>query len=61
MTGKVRAAQQFITSNLIAFAVSVPLLGLLPAVGPWYGYHLAATPTKAACQPSLFLLRTPGP
>jgi membrane-associated phospholipid phosphatase len=61
LTGKVRAAQQFITSNLIAFAVSVPLFGLFPAVGPWYGYHLPANPTMAACQLSLFHLRAPGP
>ena len=61
LTGKVKAAQQFITSNLIAFAVSVPLFGLLPAVGPWYGYHLPANPVQAACQQSLFLLRAPGP
>ena len=61
LTGKVRAAQQFITSNLIAFAVSVPLFGLFPAVGPWYGYHLPATPTMAACQLSLLHLRAAGP
>ena len=61
LTGKVRAAQQFITSNLIAFAVTVPLFGLFPAVGPWYGYHLPVTPVQAACQQSLFLLRAPGP
>lgn len=61
LTGKVKQAQLFITSNLMAFAVSVPLFCLFPAVGPWYGYHLAATPTQAACQQSLFLLRTPGP
>ena len=61
LTGKVRAAQQFITSNLIAFAVTVPLFGLFPAVGPWYGYHLPANPTMAACQLSLFHLRAAGP
>jgi membrane-associated phospholipid phosphatase len=61
LTGKVKAAQQFITSNLIAFAVSVPLFGLFPAVGPWYGYHLPANPVQAACQQSLFLLRAAGP
>ena len=61
LTGKVKAAQQFITSNLIAFAVSVPLFGLFPAVGPWYGYHLPANPTMAACQLSLLHLRAAGP
>jgi membrane-associated phospholipid phosphatase len=61
LTGKVQAAQQFITSNLIAFAITVPLFGLLPAVGPWYGYHLPANPTMAACQLSLFNLRAAGP
>lgn len=61
LTGKVRAAQQFITSNLIAFALGLPLFAILPAVGPWYGYHLPASSVQAVCQHSLLLLRTPGP
>jgi membrane-associated phospholipid phosphatase len=61
LTGKVRAAQQFITSNLIAFAIGLPLFAFFPAVGPWYGYHLPASSVQAVCQHSLLLLRTPGP
>jgi membrane-associated phospholipid phosphatase len=61
LTGKVKQAQQFITSNLIVFAVGVPLFCLFPAVGPWYGYHLPANPVQAACQLSLFSLRASGP
>jgi hypothetical protein len=61
LTGKVKAAQQFITANLVAFAVGIPVFARFPAVGPWYGYHLPATWGQAVCQQSLFLLRTPGP
>jgi membrane-associated phospholipid phosphatase len=61
LTGKVKYAQQFLSANLIAFAVGLPLFGLLPAVGPWYGYHFAARPDQTACQLSLLLLRQPGP
>jgi membrane-associated phospholipid phosphatase len=61
LTGKVKHAQQFLTANLIAFAVGLPLFALLPAVGPWYGYHFSPSPTEASCQLSLMALRTPGP
>jgi membrane-associated phospholipid phosphatase len=61
LTGKVKHSQQFITANLTAFAVGLPLFALFPAVGPWYGYHLTANPVQAACQQSVLLLRTPGP
>jgi len=61
LTGKVKHAQQFLTANLIAFALGLSLFTLLPAVGPWYGYHLSATPDQASCQLSQLVLRTPGP
>jgi len=61
LTGKIKQAQEFITGNLLAFAIGMPLFALFPAVGPWYGYHFPANPGQAACQQSLLLLRTPGP
>lgn len=61
LTGRVRAAREFLTGNLLAFAIGMPLFALVPAVGPWYGYHFAPNPGQADCQHSLMLLRTPGP
>jgi hypothetical protein len=60
LVGKVRHTQQFLTANLVAFALSLPLFGLLPAIGPWYGYHLVIRPDEAQAQINLLLLRTPG-
>jgi membrane-associated phospholipid phosphatase len=61
LTGKVRQAQEFLTGNLLSFAIGMPLFALFPAVGPWYGYNFPPNPGQAICQQSLFLLRTPGP
>lgn len=61
LTGRARAAREFLTGNLLAFAIGMPLFALVPAVGPWYGYHFAPNPGQADCQRSLMLLRTPGP
>lgn len=62
LAGKVKDAQHFLIANLIAFTVGLPVFALLPAVGPWYGYHLAAIrPDQVACQEMVSLLRCPGP
>jgi len=60
LTGKVRDAQQFLLANLAAFAVGIPLSALIPAVGPWYGYHLDATRMQAGCEAITLLIRHPG-
>jgi membrane-associated phospholipid phosphatase len=60
LTGKVKQARFFITANLMAFTIGMPLFALFPAVGPWYGYHLAATSSQATCQQDLFSLRAHG-
>lgn len=60
LTGRVRAAQQFITSNLLAFAIGLPVFAFFPAVGPWFGYHFAPDGAQGACQSSVFLIRNPG-
>lgn len=54
---KVRDTQQFLTANVIAFALGLPIFALLPAIGPWYGYHLAARPDETECQALIFLIR----
>jgi hypothetical protein len=59
LTGKVKNAQQFVLANLIAFAIGLPLFALLPAIGPWYGYHVAATPHQIDCQSAILLFRAP--
>jgi membrane-associated phospholipid phosphatase len=54
-------AREFLLANFAAFAIGLPLFALLPAVGPWYCYHLAANPAQAACWAQLLALRVPGP
>jgi hypothetical protein len=59
LTGKVKNAQLFVLGNLVAFAIGLPLFALLPAIGPWYGYHVAATPHQIDCQAAILLFRAP--
>jgi membrane-associated phospholipid phosphatase len=60
LTGRVKAAQTFLTGNLIAFIVGLPVFALLPAVGPWSGYHLSPSSLQIQCQSDLFQLRSIG-
>jgi membrane-associated phospholipid phosphatase len=57
LTGRVKAAQQFIAANFFAMFISTPLFGLYPAVGPWYGYHFAGGIGEVQCQNDLLALR----
>ena len=61
LTGRVHDAQRFITANVIAFAVSLPIYALVPAIGPWFGGHFVPTGGQVECQNALLLLRQPGP
>jgi hypothetical protein len=61
LMGKMKQAREFLLGNLVAFAIGVPLFALLPAVGPWYYYHLAPNPAQAYCWAQLLSLRLPGP
>ena len=61
LTGKPLPAQRFITSNLIAFAIGLPLFILFPAAGPWSGYHFPPGPDRFACEAGLLQLRQAGP
>jgi hypothetical protein len=60
LMGKMKQAREFLLANLVAFAIGVPLFALLPAVGPWYYYHLAPHPAQADCWAQLLSLRLPG-
>jgi hypothetical protein len=57
LTGKVKRAQQFLTAIVAAFAIGLPLFAFLPAIGPWYGFHLLARPDQEASQALLLLIR----
>jgi len=61
LTGRWKVARSFLVANLAAFAIGLPAFALLPAVGPWYGYHLPASPDQMHCQLELLHLRIPGP
>jgi membrane-associated phospholipid phosphatase len=61
LVGHMKHAREFVLANLVAFAIGLPLFALLPAVGPWYHYHLASNPTQTDCLAQLLSLRVPGP
>jgi membrane-associated phospholipid phosphatase len=56
--GAKKTAQRFLLSNTIAFIVSVPIFTMLPAVGPWYGYHFAGSTSQNAVQASILALHS---
>lgn len=60
LAGKAQQAKEFLVANVVAFAIAVPTFALLPAVGPWYFYGLAADPAQDFCQRQLLALRLPG-
>ena len=61
LTGKVKRAQQVVTANVVAFAVGIPLFGLLPAIGPWHIYQFVPSAEQAKCQSDVLLVRQPSP
>lgn len=60
-TGKARQAREFLVANMVAFAIGIPAFALLPAVGPWYSYHIPPNGAQLDCQLRLLALRLPGP
>jgi len=60
LSGKMKHAREFLISNVVAFAIGVPLFAVLPAVGPWYYYHLAPNSAQLYCWTQFQLLRSPG-
>jgi membrane-associated phospholipid phosphatase len=56
LTGKKEAAERFLIANTIAFLFAVPLFSLLPAIGPWAGYHFVGTAEQKACEASIIAL-----
>jgi len=61
LTGKVQEARTFLLSNLIAYAIGLPLFAMLPAIGPWSFYHLVPQAGQAITADLLREIRFPGP
>ena len=62
VAGKLKYAQKFVTANLVAFALGLPVTSLLPGIAPWFGDHFTATPDLAMRQSFVLLaIRHPGP
>lgn len=57
LTGRVKHAQRFLLSNLVASAIGFPLFLLVPAIGPWYAYGTTPSSGQVVCQSSLLHLR----
>lgn len=58
LAGRSQGAQKFLIANLVMFVLGIPLFTLLPAIGPWYGYHTPARPDQLASQDTMLFLRT---
>lgn len=56
LTGRKQAAERFLLANTIAFLLAIPVFTLLPAIGPWAGYHFAGNAEQEACQASIVAL-----
>jgi membrane-associated phospholipid phosphatase len=50
LAGRATAARVFLFANVIAFAISIPIFTLWPAIGPWYAFHTAASPAQLGLQ-----------
>jgi PAP2 superfamily len=57
LVGKKEVAQRFLLANAFAFVLAIPCMVMLPAVGPWVGWHFAPTHLQQACQASIESLR----
>ena len=54
-------AERFLVANTIAFLAAFPVFALLPAIGPWAGYHLTGTAEQRACEIAIATIRTGHP
>jgi hypothetical protein len=50
LAGRAVAARGFLLANLIAFTISIPIFTVWPAIGPWYAFHSAASPSQLGLQ-----------
>ena len=57
LAGRSIAARSFLLANVIAFAISIPIFTLWPAIGPWYAFHSPASPSQLGLQREILSLR----
>ena len=57
LSGKRVTAQRFVLVNALSFVLALPFMLLLPAVGPWVGWHFAPTALQHACEATIYELR----
>jgi len=50
LAGKKQAAEQFLLANGVCSILSIPFSMLLPAIGPWVGFHFAGSPAQVLCE-----------
>lgn len=50
LAGRAVPAKIFLLANVIAFAISIPIFTIWPAIGPWYAFHSAASPSQLGLQ-----------
>jgi membrane-associated phospholipid phosphatase len=60
LTGKAKAAKEFVLANMIAVVIGLPLFAMLPAIGPWIYYHTTATPMQSICEEYVRVIRQHG-
>ena len=58
LLGKRAAAEQFLLANTVAFVLSFPIFALVPAVGPWAGYHFAGSEVQRNCEAAIVALHS---
>jgi hypothetical protein len=61
LAGRATAARSFLLANVIAFAISIPIFTLWPAIGPWYAFHSVASPSQLGVQSEILGLHNGGP
>lgn len=57
LLGKREAAQRFYLTNAVSIVLALPVIVLLPAVGPWVAWHFPPTPLQQICEASIVSLR----
>ena len=57
LLGKREAAERFYVANAVSFVIALPIVAMLPAVGPWVGWHFAPDTMQRICEESIDTLR----
>jgi len=58
LAGRRREAETLMIANLFAFLVSLPIFMLLPAIGPWAGFHFEGTEAQRRVEMEMIGLQT---